>query len=85
MAPIQVKINIPQLTLGELELWETWVLSQLKQTLPWSLSIIKPSEEIDEEVLFLEKPKEEFVLTNLKIFDPSSFVTVKNEMLKFYE
>ena len=61
------------------------MLSQLKQTLPWSLSIIKPSEEIDEEVLFLEKPKEEFVLTNLKIFDPSSFVTVKNEMLKFYE
>ena len=35
--------------------------------------------------IILEKPKEEFVLTNLKIFDPSSFVTVKNEMLKFYE
>ena len=61
------------------------MLSQLKQTLPWSLSIIKPFEVIDEEVLFLEKPKEEFVLTNLKTFDPSSFVTVKNEMLKFYE
>ena len=39
---------------------------------------ILPKIVLAEEVLFLMKSKAEFVLTNLKTFDPSSFIIINN-------
>ena len=46
--------------------------------MPRILPKIVPFEVLAEEVLFLIKSKAEFVLTNLKTFDPSSFIIINN-------
>ena len=45
--------------------------------MPWILSKIILSKALAKDVLFLRKSKAEFVLTNLKLLTPLSFIIMK--------